>query len=123
MKPFFSRLPLTETNFRTALINCSIYGGAIVVATTKKDRWLAYKALHATPCARVYIKTPIKDTVSGCTWLLVDDRLPRRKVVRNWLNRCNKPPADIRDVGANMTLVDHTIDEQIPRTEILDVPY
>ena len=123
MKRVFFRQVLSVRTFRAALMNVSVYGGAIVVATRDKAPWLEYKRLHATPCARVYIKTPIKDTVSGCTWLLVDSKLPKRKVVRNWLERCNKAPADICDKGANISLVNHDLEGQIPRHEILEAPF
>jgi hypothetical protein len=94
-----------------------------VVATADKEPWLEYKRLHASPDIRVYIKTPIEDSVSGCTWLLVDSRLPKRKVIRNWLRRCDKAPADVCDTGANTHLVNHDLPTQIPRYVIMDVPY
>lgn len=99
----------------------SLYGGVMVIATPDKEYWKAYVAAHASPEMVIYVKTPIVDSSTGCTCLLVDSKLRLRKVMRNWLKRCYAAPKNLKSLPVDNP--DSDAEGQIPRSEVLDVPY
>jgi hypothetical protein len=83
---------LTDKSFASACLHVSYYGGCIMLATPDKVKWLDVVKTRCTPCTTVYIRTPLKDSSSPVTCLLIDPSIDQKKhTVKKWIKRCDKP--------------------------------
>jgi hypothetical protein len=82
---------LTPHSFESACRHVAEYGGAIMLATPWKAKWLKEIKDHCTPCTTVYVRTPLKDSTSPVTCLLIDPSIDRGKhTIKKWIARCEK---------------------------------
>lgn len=83
--------PLTPNAFKTALTYSATFGGAVMIATPDKERWLSEVKDHATPCTTVYVRNPFVDSPSPVTCMLFDDAIDMEsKKLHRWVARCER---------------------------------
>jgi hypothetical protein len=82
---------LTPKSFSSACFQVVEYGGSIMIATPWKAKWLKEIKAHCTPCTTVYVRTPLKDSTSPVTCLLIDPAVDIKKhTVKKWIKRCEQ---------------------------------